>query len=358
MSASAYRHDTRVLLCGRCGGPLPAPDAGGAATCDYCEATTELVARKHELTPVDEPAISEDDRIALLREQDGKPLRPPGTLPFKLMTWHGQDDDERFDQALARWQEARGKLETGDSPKESEAELYWLTLAMANYLSSKDQHDKLRGLLETAIDLTDDRVHSQVLRCMMARQAARIGDLEAAEAWLASCEAKPRDLHMDSALRHSLAYLATRAEDWDRVLEVLGVDGSEVPTADVVDHTCAMLRANALERKGFGKEARAELERVLDETPGSPRILREIRDNVSELDLCPESIYPVYEPAMRRWKLRHGIYTAFWFAAVNYLAIDWLIGGSDDAWSIGVDSPWPALAVLILGYIPFARWRP
>jgi hypothetical protein len=126
---------------------------------------------------------------------------------------------------------------------------------------------ELRALLETAIELLPDEGHRHIMRCMMARFAARSGDATAAEQWLAPCNPRPLDLPMDTAYRYASATLATVQQQYDRVVVSLGLESGDVPLAERDELGCALLRIHALEKQGLRREAAdslAELRATVD----------------------------------------------------------------------------------------------
>ena len=288
MTKTAYSHSLRMLLCARCGAPLDAPTEGGVTTCRYCGTQSTLARRddSREVAAVRQ-TMSEPERFERLRAQDGKPLVPPQSLMHYLAG--GGLAPQFVEQALVEWQRARAELGAG-APYPTEERLYFLTLLLAQHWGEQHDDYRQRGILETALELVSVPRHKQVFRCMLARNAARVGDLQAAEAWLKPCNPWSDDLHMDTAYRFARAYIATLQHDFQNALGMLGTRLGDVPIADSHDDVCALFRANALERLGRGPEAVGEL-RASMTTPQAVAAMDRARTIHGALQLCPQS-YP------------------------------------------------------------------
>jgi len=356
MDASLFSPEIRLLICRNCGAPLPAPREGGIATCEYCEASSEVAPRPRPVVPAATPRpepLTEAERIQHLRLQDGKPLHAPSTLPLTLQLWHRPDDPKKAALATQLWQQARAALSSGAGKPSDERQLYFLTLALDNYWALKRDDRRRRALLETALESCTEPLHLQVLRCEMAGQARRLGDLDAAEAWLAPCDPRPHDLNMDSALRRQRAAIATARGDFAAVLELLGAEIDEIPIADLYDHSATMLRANAHERRGDVARATAQLEQAVRSLRGSPRIFARIAAAAAE-PLCPRSLPPVHRRALTRWWLRYALFLAVWLGGLGLLAAEPALGITGLGWwSVAL-----AVPLLVAGLYPYFRWRP
>jgi len=357
VTVSPFSHKVRLLLCGNCAGPLPAPNEGGIATCEFCDTKSVLDPREEiPITPAERPPITEQDRLLKLRGQDGKNVTPPSELPFALMVWHGEDNPKRAKLGIEWWKKTiAGIKEGGSDADKHERVIYWLTLTFTNYYGSRKEWDRLRGMLETSVEVCRVPANLQVLRCYLARFAARMGDFEAAHEWLAACDPRSEDLRMDSAWRYSNALIAQYQSQFSRVLELLGKKFDEVPIAQELDFTVSMVRANALERMDDLEGAKQVLRDTLASTRGQPRLLKEIAEQ-SHTKLCPQAWPVVYAEAQRGWVIRYWVMTAVWLGAANYFALDWILGEDGDGWSIGLG--WLVIPVLAVGWVLRARWRP
>lgn len=289
MAKTHYSHDLRILLCKNCGAPVEATAAGGEVTCGYCQAT-HVLARRDESADLQAAAAaraeepSESERFAALRTQDRSPSPVPDAVAALLE--NGRLPARNVAAARAQWQEARAALAPG-APFGVEERLFHLTLAIAPHTQAQEQ----RALFETAIEQVGDRRHRHVLRCMLARDAARAGDPDAAEAWLAACHPRPTDLAMDTALRFARATMATARGDHAEVARQLGHRAGDVPLYDEQELPCELLRLGALERAGRVQEASADL-RALFDKHGDEHV-RRARQELSPLPVAPASFAAV-----------------------------------------------------------------
>jgi hypothetical protein len=206
-----------------------------------------------------------------------------------------------------------------------------------------------------------------VLLCMMARQAARAGEMEAAEEWLADCDPRSADIYMDTSWRYARGFIDTIRRDYQKVLAVLGSTFDDVPIADAFDYSCAVLRANAHEKLGDAATAAQELRIAMSRTRASPRVMLEIVRNQPQLDLVPRSLPAAVGPRLRFWRIRHAAWVAAWLGGTGLLALQWLFtrfAGASFAEALAplrlfaLPSIWPAIALLVLGVVLHWRWRP
>lgn len=244
-----YDHELRVLACLECGAPLRARISGGLVGCTYCGATHELAPRVERAITSDR-TLGESERVARLREQAGSAEPEPPSIAELLTSGHLPA--ERADDARASWRAARRALVAHGEFGESER-LFHLTRVLLPHCDDATR----RAVLETALDLLTDDRHRHVLRCELAMGAARIGELEAADAWLEHVDRRPVDLLMDSAVRAALATVATVRDRPAEVLAVLGRISSDLPVSGPYADTIELLRIHALERSDAGEEALA-----------------------------------------------------------------------------------------------------
>ena len=127
----------------------------------------------------------------------------------------------------------------------------------------RDQHYQVRAILESALDLTTNPRFRQLLRCMLARNAAWSGDIDAAQRWLALCNSRPLELYMDSAYRLSLAAIHTAKGDYQQVFELLGAQPRMLPIAASYEDLSDLYRANALEKTGQLEAAVQQIEEAI-----------------------------------------------------------------------------------------------
>ncbi len=287
---TSFSHALRVVLCSECGAAMHVDLAGGQATCGACGESRELGPRV-ETVPGPSASLAEDERLAALSSADRRLPAVPEAV--KALT---RDDgfslrDEVFDEALAAWWGALAAIDTGgeEGGEAAHVRFYHLTMLLYRHLKAHKDDLRMRGLLESAVEATRGHRDEQILRCVLAREAARAGDLAAAEDWLAPCDPRARDLHADGAFRYTAAYLATRHGHFARVHPLLGARSGDVPLAANLDVICAVLRANAHERLGDLEAAVLELVEVMGRAPGGPaEIERSIR-NTRDVVLCRQS---------------------------------------------------------------------
>jgi len=246
-----FRFDLRVVPCETCGAPLDAAKAGGRTACRYCGAEEELAPRE-EAPLVVGPRLSEPERLESLRRQDSVESPIPAALADlvagdRLWPWMVPD-------ALSRWQLARRVLGRAPNPTAAE-DLSVLTRLLTAHYERQGALLEARSLAEGALDRLREPRHRQVPRAFLARAAAMSGDVAAAEAWLAGCDASATDLGCDGAYRIARACIDTARGDFQSVLRVLGNDVTDVPLPNELDPMAALLRANAWEKLGRADRA-------------------------------------------------------------------------------------------------------
>ena len=279
----AFDHGLRILTCHNCGAPLQVPPGGGMATCQYCQATATYQARTEqaEIHALQTRApVNEYERFQKLREQEGKLLLPPAGLEHLIVG--GSIPGGLVPQAKAEWQRAVAEVRGGGHFGIHER-LFFLTLALCNR-GDKDEYWQ-RACLETAMETLQAPQHKSQLRCMMARSAARMGDVASADAWLSACDPASWFLGVDSEYRFSHAYVATHRQDFPAVLRWLGDRPGEIPIDDSTRLVAGIFRANALERLGRMQEATMQIATML--RPGDPPdFVERLLETHARLGLC------------------------------------------------------------------------
>ena len=281
-----YRHEVRVLVCRQCSAPYEAGPGSGSYSCRAC-GTTSVLEPRREKADLEAAAQrlargeSEVVRLNRLRQQDGQAYKPPSGLGEYVV--FGGLDPARADEAMERWQRER----KGTSLASAER-FFFLTLLLAVHLGKGGDLALQRATLESALESLSDPLHKQVLRSMLARAAARAGDLVAAEAWLAPCDPRSDVLDIDTAYRHGRAVIDTVRGDYRAVLALLGDEPEEIPVADSQDEILGVLRANAHERLG-------DVERAVEQLSGIAKggrftAVASIVAANDVLDLVPESL--------------------------------------------------------------------
>jgi hypothetical protein len=280
---TAFSHALRVTICASCGAANHAATEGGELVCGVCQDVATLGPRLE--TDADATVLAEDQRVAALRAQNPHPLAMPDDV--SALTADGVLAQENAEQAVAIWQLARKKLSSSGND-ETETKFYFLTRLLYEHMLAQGDDLRLRGVVESALDTAHSHRYRQVFRCMLACEAARVGDLTAAGDWLAPCDPRATDIHADSVWRYTMSYIATHKKQYAKVLRVLGNRGSRAPIARSFDAICTVLRANAHERSDALDEAVIELaDGMLRVDGGTPAIEQVIR--TSDLTLCRRS---------------------------------------------------------------------
>ena len=286
---TTFSHSVRVLACTNCGGPLQVPPSGGSATCTYCGVVLQVDGRDEaavRAAAAQAPAIDEAERFARLRGQVEHSLSLPESMAHLAIA--GVLHPERVEKAMAEWREARGEVGGGGAFPVAER-LFHLTVLISDHLAMLRDDERQRALLETAMELLQAPRHRQVLRGTLARNAARVGDVAAADEWLAGCNSRSDDIHVDTVWRLSKAYVCTAREDHAGVLQVLGSRVGDVPIVAGEAEACGLLRANALERTGQAQQAEEQLYGIMKHGSRGAAPLVQYLAVHAQLGLCRES---------------------------------------------------------------------
>ncbi len=285
MRRSPFSTDFRALLCEACSAAIEAPIAGGALSCPRCGHASTVGPRPQEAKiPRTSAPVDEATRLARLRQQDGRPLVPPDAVR-RLMSG-SNFDPARVDEAFAIYHATCREIRATSSPDAAER-LYLLTIIANNHFAEHEDPQRRRALLETSLEHAFLPRHKQFFRSMLATAAGKVGDMQAAEQWLAPCDPYADDIDSDSAYRNARAYLDTVNHNWRAVLTVLGARDDEIPILDARDPVCAVLRANAHERLGDVATAVAVLRARMGKENASGRITMErFIAQQRELSLC------------------------------------------------------------------------
>jgi hypothetical protein len=286
---SVFAIDARVLVCPRCGAPVHVSAAGGSFACEYCRNPIEVQPRPGPAATG--RAITEDQRIyELARQQGARADDSQDWPPDFAAVASGGVTGENLAHVLAMWQSYCARARAGD-PAASRFALL-LTGPLSNYFALHEQDERRRALFESTLEALPSPAHQEVMRCRLSRAALKAGEVDAARAWLASCDPAPLDLDADSDYRVSAAFMATFDHDFYRVLALLGDANGSIPVSLASRTLVVMLRANALEKSGFLDDAVANL---LDFARRSDGHLAEqayaatMKAN-SWLDLCSQSV--------------------------------------------------------------------
>jgi DNA-directed RNA polymerase subunit RPC12/RpoP len=288
--STVFAFDARVLVCPQCGAPVHVSPAGGSFACQYCR--NSIVVQPRPRPAVAGQAITEDQRIYELARQmgayeDDRQNWPPD---FAEVARGGVTDENQLARVLAMWQSYGERARAGDPAAGKLAVM--LTAPLSNYLSLHGQEERKRALFESTLEVLPSPAHQEVMRCRLSRAALKAGEVDAARAWLASCDPAPLDLEADSEYRVSAAYVATFDHDYGQVLALLGRTHGSIPVGVSSRLLVAMLRANALEKSGGLGEAVATLLDFAAHSEGhlAERSYAAAMKANAWLDLCPQSV--------------------------------------------------------------------
>jgi hypothetical protein len=293
-----FDSEIRVLACSACGAPLKARLGGGQYECGYCHATNMITPRvERSLAPAAAPAAPRDPAAVHRRllAQAGRGMTPPESLKG-LLTPAGELAEWKVQEALEIWQATR-RASAGGADFEAAERLVYLTMVLSNHYAGASDQMRQRAMLESALDALTLPRHQQIVRGYLARSAARVGELDAAEAWLAPCDPRSDDLQMDSAWRLSRAFIDTARGDWRAAIEALGPP--EAPVTPEAATLMALLRANAWERSGDMGRAVQQVQALLDSGAGVRIAVAKIIPLYEDWQLCARS-YPEASRAYRQ----------------------------------------------------------
>ena len=296
---TTFSYEARVLACSGCGAPLQASVQGGTFGCEYCGATNQITARVIANAIAVDPIrpADEAERLERLKAQDGKPLLPPQSIRG-LVGPDGRVLDWKLEEAVAVWQQARQEV-AATSSFEAAERLLFLTMILSNHFAERDDLLRQRAMFESALEVFTLPRHRQMMLGYLARCAARAGDLDAAERWLAHCDPASDDLESDSAYRFSRSFIDTARGDHRAVLQQLGDGLDDVPLMDAFDAVGALFRANAWERMDQLERAVALLKEFMGRAgAGSRRALTRMMEHYADWNLCERS-YPRAEAEYR-----------------------------------------------------------
>ncbi len=287
---TAFSHSVRVLACGNCGAPLDASLSGGSVACAYCGTRSEIAGRddteeRAAAAAARSAPVSESERLAQLRRQDHEPLVPPPSLQHYLERGSTTLRPESLEKAKGEWRRARAQLSSGGAA--AAERLFHLTLMIAPLLDGRSE----RAFLETALETLSDARHRQLLRRRLVHRAVLAGDIDAAEAWLAPCNPRSTELHMDTAYRIAASHVALARGRPQEALVQLGEHAEDLPIAEGNDAEAGVLRAHALEASGLDSLAQQALVETSRPATRYAEVTR-LMDEHASLRLCARSWPP------------------------------------------------------------------
>jgi hypothetical protein len=250
----------RVLPCDSCTAPITVPIEGGEAHCPRCR-TALLAPPRPDTTVPRSSSGDEAQRRERLRAQDGRPTLPP--VGLEQMVSGGGVPAHKIQEATLIWAATRKQLASQPADVAAAERLVWLTAVLVNTLLASNDEAGIRALAEGALEVLMLPRHRQTMRTRLSRMAARAGDVDGAQKWLAGCDPASEDLEMDSAYRLSQAFVDTAQRNPDGVLAALGDSEQDVPIEDTMDALAAVLRANAWEQRGDVPRAKQLLARFM-----------------------------------------------------------------------------------------------
>jgi hypothetical protein len=273
---------TRFYLCPGCSTPQSGPQQGGTASCPTCHAPCALRSRSPATDARTLPMPDNSpERLQMLRMQDASARGLPATLAAVLGGAGLQVGREQ--EALAIWQSLRSRAAQGDVA--ASEDLTMLTLMLSQHPPVERVPNLVAALNESACDVAVLPRHRAMQLGLLAREAARAGDLESARRYLSSMAPNAPELEADSQLRITAAVVATVGGDPRGVLAALGVSKAAVPLAEIFAAMATVLRANALEQVGD----LAAAQQLLTGEMASPHVLDAVRRNFPAQKLCERS---------------------------------------------------------------------
>jgi hypothetical protein len=253
MSGGATTFDVRVrtLECPRCGAPVSAAMLGGRAQCAYCSAVFEVATRASDARAHAAPSAA--DEVARLSRLKAQLEHPVTGHPYDLERAAASAAGVSLRDA---W--LRSKTAPVATPDEGRL-LCWIALRLAEAERAAGRPLQARAALETALDRLTDEGHRHLVRCQLAVEAVREGDLDSAEGWLAECDPAPEILELDGPYREALARVRLARGDVAGVLAVLGERDEDVPFHPSLSTARVLLRLQALELSRRDADADREL---------------------------------------------------------------------------------------------------
>jgi hypothetical protein len=286
---SAFSTDVRILTCPQCGAPIQLSRMGGQSQCQYCHAPLTVAARDDGFKPSSGPQLTEQERYQGLWAQHavfGAKQLPPEMVQ---VLHGGALTPDRAGPALTIWRNYCQRASAGDFAAGEFAVLMTGSLSSYFVAVAKDPQ-RQRALFESTYDALRDPSQKQVVRCMLARSAAKAGDLASAKTWFGACDPRSPDLQADTAYRVTYATLATYHNDFRQVLVALGPYPQAVPIALPSLLMSVVVRANAIEKLGDVQSAVMQLVQVGRASPDNRASIPGIVDANGPMHLCPQSI--------------------------------------------------------------------
>jgi hypothetical protein len=279
--ANAFDITIRALECQQCGAPVSAPSDGGSTSCGFCGAVNLVSARR-----VDAPAHvaslqSEVARLSQLKSQVEHPVaghaydlsRPPNDISARA----------NLETLETAWRQARPAMNDGGG--EAQRRLCWLAMSIAHKRHEAGDALAARAILETSLDLLTDAGHRHIVRCRLAAEAIRDGEIDAAAGWLAECNPAPEVLELDSPFREATARIQLGRGDLQALLQTVGRTAEDVPVHADQYRSTGQLRVHALEKTNADAEAFEALSHLISHSDEGS-----ILSDMDDERLAPETL--------------------------------------------------------------------
>ncbi len=255
MNAASFDVHIRSIECPRCGAPVEAEIRGGRAQCGYCDAAFEIATRAPDARA--RVARSLGDEVARLSRLKAQLDNPVEGHAYDLARAGAASVGTSLRDV---WSQAKA---TAPTTPEAGRLLCWVALELAKAERQAGSPKRARAALETALDRLVDAGHQHLVRCQLAIEAAREGDLESAEGWLAECDPAPEILELDGPYREAVARVRLARGDLAGVLAVIGAREDDVPFHPAIGTGRIPVRLEALERLRRDDDADRELESAI-----------------------------------------------------------------------------------------------
>lgn len=270
--------EARVLMCQHCGAPLNVSALGGDTRCEYCDTVNRIAPRPELPVPPSQPppqpqvpeGVREQQRLGSLHNQAASyntvsnPYAvyqaPPGleVLGAEVVR-KGFRDTEATQKVQSRFSQAVQACKTSPGDPSVQRQCYWLARVLAQCYNAQDQFLRQRAVLETASEVLEDEGHQYLMRCALSSAARAMGELTAADQWLAQCDPAPALLDLDTQYRTTAACLALVRNQWGKTLALVGPGQGDVPFEPSSRMLSRGIRAAALEGAGNRSAAETEL---------------------------------------------------------------------------------------------------
>ncbi len=166
-------------------------------------------------------------------------------LPFELARAPSADEEARL---LQEWHAAKTELAEADDDEEIELRLTWLAAVLSAAHVKRGDRRSERACLETAWSRVRRPIHRATIAARLARKATREGDLDRAEAWLATIHpTKVAEVDADVSVAQAVLAQARGADA--RALEIVGAPPSSRVIQGNPRILAALVRVSVLEQR-------------------------------------------------------------------------------------------------------------